>query len=166
MKTVLYNYQMEEIAEGDTGIIAEGIEAAIQEVKAYFQAANNRRNNGSNSKQQYQNWNMYDIEAIFSVEGSERNAFVLRLCKTVAAWNICELSNVDIIYDHVKERYENAVRTLERIAGYGDSEHIPLIVSGLPTLGNDNSETGEGNDRDSEQLPFRFGSRPKFNHDL
>lgn len=158
MKSVLYSYQMNEIAENDDDIIAEGIEAGVQEVKAYFETANNRRNNGANTKQMHQNWVMYDIDAIFSAQADERNKFVLRLCKTVAAWNICELANVDIIYNHVHERYKNAIRTLERIAGYGDSEHIPLIVSGLPMK-------EECPDNQNKPKPFRSGSREKFYHE-
>lgn len=157
MKSVLYAYQMEDIAEGDETILYEGIAAGVEEVKAYFMAANNRRNNGENSKQQYQSWVEYDIAAIFGAIGSDRNAFVLRLCKTVAAYNICELANTDILYEQVKERYENVVKTLERIAGYGDSQHIPLVISNLPTI----PPPSEGTN-----LPFRFGSRLKFTHDF
>jgi hypothetical protein len=84
---------------------------------------------------------------------------VLRLCKTVSAWNICELANVDVIYDHVRERYNNAIQTLEKIAGMGDYANAQMFITSLPS-----PPPGTGSNPD-EQKPFRFGSRPKFNHE-
>lgn len=148
MKSVLYSYQMNEIAENDTDIIEEGILAGISEVKSYFTA--------SNQKQWSDGRPQYDVNAIFGATGSQRDPLVLRMCKTVAAWNICELANVDIIYDHVKERYENVIRTLEKIAGIGEYQNSPTLTPDLPTK----SETEVSNTK-----PFRYGSRKKFNHE-
>ena len=149
MKDVLYAYQADEIAEGDTEIIENGIEAGVSEVKSYFTASNQRQWSDGRPK--------YDINKIFRATGSNRDAFVLRMCKTVAAWNICELSNVDIIYDQVKERYNNVIKTLEKIAGIGDYKNSPTLTPDLPTI--------EPDTEGSEQQPFRYGSRPKFNHE-
>lgn len=148
MKSVLYSYQMNEIAENDIDIIEEGILAGISEVKSYFTA--------SNQKQWSDGRPQYDVNAIFGATGSQRDPLVLRMCKTVAAWNICELANVDIIYDHVKERYENVIRTLEKIAGIGEYQNSPTLTPDLPTK----SETEVSNTK-----PFRYGSRKKFNHE-
>lgn len=150
MKDVLYGYQMSEIAEGDITIIESGILAAISEVKSYFTA--------SNQKQWSDGRPRYDVDAIFSATGAGRDPFVMRMCKTVAAWNICELSNVDIIYEHVKERYDNVIKTLEKIAGIGDYQNSPTLTPDLPTIA-DNSTSGE------IKKPFRYGSRAKFNHE-
>ncbi len=146
MKSVLYGYQMDEIAEGDNSIIEEGILAGISEVKSYLTA--------SNQKQWSDGRPQYDTEAIFGATGEARDAFVLRMCKTVAAWNICELSNVDIIYEHVKERYDKVIKTLEKIAGIGEYQNSPTLTPDLPKL-------IEG----TSKKPFRYGSRPKFNHE-
>jgi len=148
MKAVLYSYQMEEIAENDNTIIEDGILAGISEVKSYLTA--------SNQKQWSDGRPQYDVNAIFGATGAERDPFVLRMCKTVAAWNICELSNVDIIYDHVKERYDNVIKTLEKIAGIGEYQNSPTLTPDLPTI----SDT-EG----TNKKPFRYGSRTKFNHE-
>jgi hypothetical protein len=160
MKSVLYEYQMAEIAEGDTDIICDGIDAAIAEVRGYFEAANSRINTAQINTQQATKWKLYDTGAIFSATGPDRNAFVLRLVKRVAAWNICELSNVDAIYEHVRERYESAITTLEKIAGMAQYAHSPLTLSDLPspsdaTLPISNNPTP----------PFRSGSRQKFIHE-
>ena len=49
MKSVLYEYQVDEITEENDDIVTEGIEAAISEVKSYFHAANKKRNGGTYS---------------------------------------------------------------------------------------------------------------------
>ncbi|MDR0581448.1 MAG: DUF1320 domain-containing protein [Prevotellaceae bacterium] len=159
MKSVLYEYQMNEIAEGDDDIIDDGIAAAVSEVRAYFEASNQRRNMTSLPPQQYQKWKEYDVDAIFNATGNERNPFVMRLCKRVAAYNICELSNVDVIYDHIKERYDNAITTLEKIAGMGEYANAQLFISGLPSPVPDDENTPD------TSRPFRAGSRTKFNHE-
>jgi hypothetical protein len=151
MKDVLYGYQADEIAEGDEQIIDNGILAGVSEVKAYFTASNQKQWNDGRPK--------YDVNKIFGATGSDRDPFVLRMCKTAAAWNICEPSNVDIIYDHVKERYENVIKTLEKIAGIGDYKGSPALTPDLPTI------KPEPDDGSSNQKPFRYGSRPKFRHE-
>jgi len=157
LKSVLYEYQTNDISEFDSEILQDGIDAAIDEVKSYLYASNNARETMNLTAQQYQSYKIYDVEAIFEAEGTERNAFLLRLCKRVAAWNICELANVDVIYDQVKERYESAIKTLERIAGFADGGR--LVISSLPSPENSDGEDGE-------QLPFRMGSRDKFSHEF
>ena len=147
MKSVLYEYQVAEIVEDDTAIVEDGILAGVSEVKAYFTASNQRQWSDGRPR--------YDINAIFTAQGADRDPFVLRLCKTVAAWNICELSNVDILYDHVKERYENAIKTLEKIATMGQFVNSPALTPDLPTINEDNTN----------KKPFRYGSRHKFNHE-
>jgi hypothetical protein len=149
MKDVLYSYQAAEIAEGDGEIIENGILAGVSEVRAYFTASNQKQWNDGRPK--------YDVNKIFGAAGSARDPFVLRMCKTVAAWNICELSNVDVIYDRVRERYENVIKTLEKIAGMGGYKGSPTLTPDLPTVGPD--------DEGGNQMPFRYGSRPKFKYE-
>jgi hypothetical protein len=158
MKSVLYEYQMEQIAEGDTDIIEDGIDAATAEVRGYFEAANNRVHMSPMTIQQASKWKVYDTEAIFNAQGTERDAFVMRLVKRIAAWNICELANVDVVYEHVRERYEKAITTLEKIAGMGDYVSSPLTLSNLPSPASTPPP-------EVTALPFRCGSRQKFNHE-
>jgi phage gp36-like protein len=159
IKTVLYNYQIDEIGDYDDDVAQEAIDAAVDEVRGYFEASNSRRGQSHLTQQQFANYTIYDIDAIFAAEGNQRNAFVLRCCKTIAAWYICELANVDIVYQHVKERYENVIKTLEKIAGIGQYAGGPTLTLGLPTI------TPEDNGTGANALPFRVGSRPKFYHE-
>ncbi|MDR2147055.1 MAG: DUF1320 domain-containing protein [Tannerella sp.] len=151
MKDVLYAYQMDEIAEGDAEIIENGILAGVSEVKMYFTASNQKQWGDGRPK--------YDVAKIFGATGADRDSFVLRMCKTVAAWNICELANPDVIYEHVKERYDNVIKTLEKIAGIGDYSGSPTLTPDLPTIDPDPDPDGSG------LKPFRYGSRKKFNHE-
>lgn len=150
LKSVAYGYQLNEIteitADDDSGrdIILMAIDAAIEEMKSYL-------------RRTAKGLPRYDVDAIFSTEGTARNALVLELCKSIALWYICRLSNVDIIEEKVTKRYDRAIDWLEKVSGTGKYAESPVIDPGLPVVTLD-SEAGES-------LPFRFGSREKFNHE-
>ena len=158
MKVVLYDYQLNEIAENDDDIIDEGIAAAITEVRAYFDAANARRESAGLTAQQYAAWKLYDVDAIFVETGDSRNKFVVRLCQRIAAYNICELANVDVMYTKVKDRYDGTIKTLEKIAGIGEYADSRIILNDLPSPATDD-------DSSTANAPFRMISRIKFNHE-
>jgi len=159
LKSILYEYQLDQIAENDDSIIDDGIAAAVSEVKSYFDAANARRETADLSKQEYAAWKLYDTEAIFTATGDNRDPFVMRLCMRVAAYNICELANVDVLDNHVRERYESTVKTLEKIAGMGEYAQSRTVLSNLP------SPESTGGDSETVTEPFRMVSRPKFHHE-
>lgn len=160
MKTVLYEYQVDEITEENLDIVTEGIEAAISEVKAYFHASNNRREMANLTAQQYNAYKLYDVDEIFSKTGDNRNKFVMRLVQRVAAWNICELANPDVIYERVKHHYDAAITTLEKIAGMGQYANSQMVLTDL------DSPVPETPDTETvEKKPFRMVSRPKFRHE-
>lgn len=156
LKVSLYEYRMNQIADNDIEVIEQAILAAISEVRGYFLAANQRRETANLSKQQYAAWKLYDVDAIFNARGTSRDPFVMRLVSRVATYNLCELSNVDTIFNHVKERYDNTIKTLEKIAGMGEYATSRIVLSNLPSL--PDSSTGNN-------APFRMVSRPKFQHE-
>lgn len=160
LKSVLYEYQLDQIAENDDSILDDGIAAAITEVRSYFDAANARRETAGLSKQEYAAWKLYDTDAIFSAIGNNRDPFVMRLCMRIAAYNICELANVDVLDNHVHERYESTVKTLEKIAGLGEYAQSRIVLSNLPSP----QSTGE-NTTVTDAKPFRMVSRRKFQHE-
>lgn len=160
LKSVLYEYQLDQIAENDDSILDDGIAAAITEVRSYFDAANARRETAGLSKQEYAAWKLYDTDAIFSAIGNNRDPFVMRLCMRIAAYNICELANVDVLDNHVRERYESTVKTLEKIAGLGEYAQSRIVLSNLPSP----QSTGE-NTTVTDAKPFRMVSRRKFQHE-
>lgn len=159
LKSVLYEYQLDDIANGDDAVLEDAIDAAVCEVQSYLLAANQRRETATLSKQQYAAWNLYDTEAIFTAEGINRNQFLLRLTKRVAAWNVIELAAPDVLYERIKERYDAAISTLEKVAGLGEYANSRLIMPGLPTILEAETES------EQKAQPIRMTSRPKFNHE-
>lgn len=128
LKTVMYTYQVSEITENDTDIAQMAIDAAVGEMKGYL-----RR---------------YDTSAIFTATGTDRNPLIMELCKSMAAWYLIRLANVDMLYSQIKERYDRAVAWLTKVADGGLYPELPLITT----------ESGQ------VQTTMRTGSQPKFNH--
>lgn len=146
LKNNIYNYQVEQITQGDESIVLQALDTAEQEVKSYFYI--------NNKKEHLDGRRIYDVEAIFSARGEERNALIVSLCLSVAKWYIVDLCNADIIYDHAKERYDRAIEYLKKL-GKGE-----VSLGNLPLLQQAESNTPEADN----QKPFSFGSRQKFNH--
>jgi phage gp36-like protein len=97
LKTALYAYQAQEISENDDDILLMNIEAAQGEVHSYLAGR-------------------YDVDSIFAATGSDRNQLLLELTKNIALWYLLRLSNVDIIYQPAKERYNSAIDWLTKVA--------------------------------------------------
>lgn len=147
LRSTIYQYQLDQITEDDDSIVMMGIEAAIIEVKSCLTPSNKKEWNDGRVK--------YDVEAIFSATGSNRNPLILELTKTVAEWWIIKLCNADVLFEQVKERYEKAVDYLNKVAK-GER-----TITSLPTLAP--PVDGEGNS--TAAAPFRMGGRRKFTHE-
>lgn len=105
LKTVAYQYQLDEIVENDDTIIETAIDAAIEQIKSYLAGK-------------------YDIEKIFTETGTDRNTLIVELCKDIALWQIIRLANVDILFDRVKDRYDRAIDWLNKVA---DGKLMPSL---------------------------------------
>lgn len=145
MPSVIYGYQMDQITEGNDDIIDMAMAAAEEEIRSYLDP--------NNQKEWLDGRLRYDVEAILSATGTDRNPLILKHCVTIAKWWIVELCNADIIYEQTKERYDRATNWLKQLAK-GE-----VNLSTLPTI-DPATETEE----DSIQ-PFSYGSRTKFNHE-
>ncbi len=154
LKSAIYAYQLSEIVEitedDDTNldIVIMAIDAAVEEIKGYLRPNHQPRWKDGRK--------MYDVDAIFSATGTDRNPLILELTKSIAVWYICRLSNVDIIHEKVRERYDRAIEWLEKVSGTGKYAGAPALSPDLPVLIQEESD---------ENVPFRFGSRDKFNHE-
>ena len=137
----IYNYQVEQITEGNSLIVSQALLTAEEEVRAYLSESNRREHLDGRLH--------YDVAAIFASTGSLRNALLLTLTLTIAKWYIVELCNADIIYETAKERYDRAVVLLNKIAK-GE-----INLAGLPLI----------TPSEDEPSALRFGSRPKFTHE-
>lgn len=130
LKTVAYAYQIEDIIEGDNTIVPIAIEASVEEMRSYLRSR-------------------FDVTAVFSAIGEERNALILELCKDIALWQLVRLSNPDIIFERGKDRYDRAIEFLNKVAKGLISPTLPLIQD----------ESGE------ETSPVKYGSMEKQQYD-
>lgn len=124
----MYTYQVSEITENDTDIAQMAIDAAVGEMKGYLRK--------------------YDTTAIFTAAEADRNPLIMELCKSIAAWYLIRLVNVDMLYSQIKERYDRAVIWLTKVADGVLFPELPLLT------------TKEG----ESIITMRTGSQPKFNH--
>lgn len=149
LSSAIYAYQLEQITEGNADIPPMAIGAAIEEMKSYLEP---------NSQTHYRDGRKrYDISAIFNAEEEARNPLILELCKSMAVYYICRLANVDIIHEQVKQRYDRAIDWLEKVSATGKYAGQTPISANLPVL--------ESDPESDTSLPFRSGSREKFNHE-
>lgn len=146
LENSIYNYQVEQITEGNEQIVLEALATAEEEVRSYI-SLNNKR-------QKYDGRLIYDVDKILSATGTNRNPMIKNTMISIAKWHIVDLCNADVIYEHAKERYDRAVTWLNKLSK-GE-----ITLNTLPVIENNTSET----DDDSTQ-PFAYGSREKFNHE-
>lgn len=143
--STIYDYQIEQITEGDNDIVEQGLQAAEEEVRSYL--------SGNNKKEWSDGRLRYDVNAILSAVGTQRNALIVRQASTIAKWYIVELCNTDAIMEHAKDRYDRAIAWLKKVST-GE-----LNLSTLPTL----PENPESSTDDIGA--FIYGSRAKFTHE-
>lgn len=143
--SVLYEYQIDQITDGNDDLVAQACNAAIEEAKSYLTP-------NTEDKKWLDGRILYDVEAIFSKEGNDRHSLVVQHCCTLAKWYVAELCSADFIYEKAKERYDRAIDWFTKVA------KGTINVSSLPQLVRDEASAGD-------KQPFEFGSRAKFNHD-
>jgi len=145
LKNNIYNYQTNQITEGDDNIVLQAINAAISEVKSYLTW---------NDKKEYLDGRPhYDVEAIFSKTGTARNPLILNHVLTIAKYYIIDLSNVDILMETAEKRYDRAIDWLKQLSrGIVNLKELPVIP-------------GTDNPGENENGGFSYGSRLKFNHE-
>ncbi len=108
LKTHLYEYQVDQITEGDDSIVSDAISLATDTVKSYIGAR-------------------YDVGAIFSKSGRERSPLIVGHVKNIAAWQIVQLANVDAIYDRYEKAYDRTIDFLTKVAQGLLTPDLPYI---------------------------------------
>lgn len=141
-KSAIRDYQLDAITDDDDTIVEVAIDMAIEEVSSIFTP--------SDKKVWEDGRPHYDVEAIFTATGADRNPLMMGNTLTVAIWHLVFLCNVGVEYDKAEARYDRAITYLKALAkGDMNSGTLPRITIPPP---------------DDDQ-PFGFGSRLKFNHD-
>ena len=93
----------------------------------------------------------YDVDALFSAEGTARNQLVLMMAIDIAVYHLFSIHNPQKISQIRKDRYERAVEWLKQIAAF------KISVDGAPSLP---EETVKNNS------PMRMSSNPKRTNHL
>ena len=145
LENSIYNYQVEQITEGNEQIVLEALATAEEEVRSYI-SLNNKR-------QKYDGRLIYDVDKILSAIGTARNPMIKNTMISIAKWHIVDLCNADVIYEQAKERYDRAITWLNKLSK-GE-----ITLSTLPVIEPTTNET------DDSTAPFVYGSREKFNHE-
>lgn len=109
LMSVMELYQIEEYTGGDDALFEAAVNTAIEEVKGYL--------------------SRYDTTKIFNTAASDRSPLVLEITKIVALYYMVQKCNVDIVFEHVNSRYDNAIRKLLDI-------NKGILNPELPTLKN------------------------------
>lgn len=126
MKTHLYAENVDVIARGDESIMKAAISSAVAEMRGYMRA--------------------YDVNAVFSATGDNRDDLVLTYCKDIATWHFLVLCNAGHELKLRQDRYDRAISWLKSVQK-GD------FVPDLPPAQDENGNTGTS--------IIKFGSNPK-----
>lgn len=91
----------------------------------------------------------YDTATIFATEGEEKNKYLelIMYAKDIAKWHFIAVCNVSVDLELAKERYEMAIKALEKIQRSN-------IIEGWPI-----------SPKNPEPSIMRSGSNKKFYHD-
>lgn len=108
LKTHAYDYELQAIIQGDETIALASIDTAIEFAKSKLMKA-------------------YDVEAIFSTTGGDRNPLLLKIVKDIAVWELIGLANPSVDYADKKYRYEQAVDWLTAVYK-GMPANLPVKV--------------------------------------
>ncbi|ECO5453742.1 DUF1320 domain-containing protein [Parabacteroides merdae] len=128
LNTVAAEYKVEEITDYDSSIAQQCILAAVKRVRRLLSGR-------------------YDVDAIFSTTGEERDAELVEICKNIALWFLIRRCNVDILYNRVKETYDRDMAYLRELKEGSIPSDLPL--------------------RETDGQPvsmLRAGSNRKFSH--
>lgn len=115
LKTHLYVEQIEAISGTDDTIITAAIDAAISEAKGYL--------------------HKYDLSAIFSAAGDDRNKLLVLFLKDIAIYHYINLANPGTDYKERKDRYTRAIAWLEAVQAGQVVPDLPLATQPDNTMG-------------------------------
>lgn len=107
LKTHLYEEITNAIVDGDSSIIQDGIDTAMDEARGYL--------------------TKFDLDAEFNtIPAADRNKKLISVIKDIAAWEIICLANPNIEIDFRLQRYEFAVNWLKMVQAGKIAPNLPL----------------------------------------
>ena len=109
LKTHMDVDDIDVITGSDDTIVDAAIDGATQEAKGYLSE--------------------FDISAIFSATGANRNTLLLTFVKDIAVWHLLVLSNYKADVEFRKTRYERAVAWLKSVQKGDVVPDLPVRVT-------------------------------------
>ena len=103
LNTHMYEGTVTAITDGDATIMPLAIAAAIQEAAGYM--------------------SRFDYATVLGQTGADRDPILLQYIKTMAVWHFIGLANANINYEVALDRYNKALRWLDKVA---DGRFIPV----------------------------------------
>jgi len=110
-------HELDEITGNDDMLVKHAINSAISEVKVYLQKR-------------------YDTEAVFSVQGENRNSLIVSFTVDIALYEIVAIALPGQNLDDRRARYKRAIDYLKQVLDGN-------ISPDLPEQGNENYSEGE-----------------------
>jgi phage gp36-like protein len=105
INTHLYGEVNTENSRGDNTLLQAAMNAAIEEARGYLTA--------------------YDINAVFEREGDTRNPILLLYVKDITVWHYIQLANPSVDMQLRLERYEKAIKWLEKVQSGKTNPNLP-----------------------------------------
>lgn len=93
----------------------------------------------------------YDVDAIFSAEGKNRNQLILMMAIDIAVYHLFSIHNPQKMSQIRKDRYERAVEWLKQVAAF------KITIDGAPKLPEDIQK---------QNSPWLMSSNPKRTNHL
>lgn len=93
----------------------------------------------------------YDVDAIFSAEGADRNQLVLMMAVDIAVYHLFCIHNPKNMSQIRKDRYERAMEWLKQVAGF------KIVIDGAPKLPEEEQK---------QNSPWLMSSNPKRTNHL
>lgn len=127
----IHRETLDSLTRNDDAIIEICEDRAIKDMRGYLSAR-------------------YDVDAIFSAEGTDRNQLVLMMAVDIAVYHLFCIHNPQKISQIRKDRYERAMEWLKQVAAFN------IAIDGAPILRNEELKANS---------PWLMTSNPKRNTD-
>lgn len=108
----IHRETLDSLTRNDDAIIEICEDRAIKDMRGYLSAR-------------------YDVDAIFSAEGTDRNQLVLMMAVDIAVYHLFCIHNPQKISQIRKDRYERAMEWLKQVAAFN------IAIDGAPILRNE-----------------------------
>src|SRR5690606_22868761 len=144
MHTIIRETHLDSIVDSDDATVTATIGVAIAEIKT--------RLTPGKTKEWMDGRPHYDVEAIFSATGDDRNAFMVEAVKVITLWWLIVRANNGVYYEEVRQRYDRVMDLIKDLAtGAANDGTLPVLPPPDPEEAPDTK-------------PFRMGGNPKFHH--